>query len=214
MRVADHRLTDTAVDHLETANHGGPFTAGQPDTLILHFTAGDSIDWAIRTLCDPTPGQRVSAHVVVARDGHLTQLLPFDTVAWHAGRSTWGGRHELNRVSLGIEIDNAGRLEPQRPGVYTSWQGSEYGDADATSAVHRNESSPSWWQRYPAPQLAVVEQLCRRLVAEYRLRWILGHEEVAPSRKHDPGPAFPLDEIRARLWGPCRRKTQAGDIPT
>lgn len=45
----------------------------------------------------------------------------------------------------------------------------------------------------------MVEELCALLVAEYSIRHILGHEEIAPDRKIDPGPAFPLDELRARL---------------
>lgn len=200
MRVEGHRLVGAGVHFAPSPNTPGPFAAGAPDTLVLHFTAGDSADWAVGLLRDSTPGRRVSAHLVVGRDGTVTQLLPFDAIAWHAGRSAWGGRQEFNDFSLGIEIDNAGRLR-ERDGAYLSWLGCAYGPAAAVRAVHRNETEPAWWQRYPALQLEVVESVCRLLVARYGLRWILGHEEIAPGRKDDPGPAFPLDELRGRLLG-------------
>ena len=199
MRIENHRLAGAR--QVPSPNQGGRFSAGAPDTLILHFTACDDPGLAIRVLSDPTPGRRVSAHLVVSRDGDVTQLLPFDTIGWHAGRSAWGGREEFNRMSLGVEIDNPGRLEERGEGVLVSRLGRVYGPEDAVLAVHRNESEPAWWLRYPREQLEVVEALSALLVAEYGLRWILGHEEIAPGRKDDPGPAFPLDELRSRILG-------------
>ena len=199
MRIENHRLAGAR--QVPSPNQGGRFSAGAPDTLILHFTACDDPDLAIRVLSDPTPGRRVSAHLVVSRDGDVTQLLPFDTIGWHAGRSAWSGREEFNRMSLGVEIDNPGRLEERGEGVLVSRLGRVYGPEEAVLAVHRNESEPAWWLRYPRGQREVVEALSALLVAEYGLRWILGHEEIAPGRKDDPGPAFPLDELRSRILG-------------
>lgn len=200
MRVVGHRLVGDGVCFAPSPNTPGPFAPGAPDTLVLHYTAGDDAAWAVSQLREPTPGQRVSAHLVVARDGAVTQLLPFDAIAWHAGRSAWGGREEFNAFSLGIELDNAGRLQ-ERDGALVSWLGRAYAPQEAVRAVHRNQTEPAWWQRYPEVQVAVAERLCQLLVAEYGLRWILGHEEIAPARKQDPGPAFPLDALRARVLG-------------
>ena len=202
MRIENHRLADAR--QVPSPNHGGPFGPGAPDTLVLHYTACDDADLAIRVLTDGDAERRVSAHLVIGRDGEVTQLLPFDTIAWHAGQSAWGGREGFNRMSLGVEIDNSGRLEEREKGVLVSRLGRVFGPEEAVLAVHRNESEPSWWLRYPPEQLAVVEALSARLVAEYGLRWILGHEEIAPDRKDDPGPAFPLDELRARILGAPR----------
>jgi N-acetylmuramoyl-L-alanine amidase len=211
MRIENHRLVEAAWH--ESPNQGGPFPTGAPDTLILHYTAGDTAAWAIDKLSDPTAGARVSAHLVVARDGGVTQLLPFDTIGWHAGRSSWGGRTAFNHFSLGIEIDNAGRLTPDGDG-FVNWRGLPYDRADAVQAVHRHESEAAWWHSYPAEQLRVVEALSRLLVETYGLRWILGHEEIAPDRKDDPGPAFPLDELRQRLLpGPLADYPDAGPPP-
>jgi N-acetylmuramoyl-L-alanine amidase len=202
MHIDRHRLVGEDIVHRLSPNQGGIFAAGTPDTLILHFTAGDGAQWAIDKLCDPTPGGRVSAHLVVDRDGTVTQLLPFDTVAWHAGASDWGGRTGFNNFSLGIEIDNAGRLQPQGD-HFVSWRGHPYAAEDALLETHRNEQQPSWWHRYPPAQLDVVTDLCSLLTETYRMRYILGHEEIAPQRKQDPGPAFPLDELRQRLLPPA-----------
>lgn len=195
MHIDQHRLAGDGIVHKTSPNAGGMLPAGVPDTVVLHFTAGDGIDWAVDTLCDPTPGGRVSAHLVIGRDGAIVQLLPFDTIAWHAGRSSWGGRSEFNNFSVGIEIDNAGRLTPEAD-HFVSWKGTRYAAADATQGTHRNESDRTWWHRYPQVQLDRTIEVCQQLQRTYAVRWILGHEEIAPDRKDDPGPAFPLDDLR------------------
>ncbi len=204
MNITNHRLS--GIPFIESPNQGGPFAPGLPDTIVIHYTAGGSAESAISTLCDRH--RRVSAHLVVGRDGRTTQLLPFNIVGWHAGRSQWGGRTGLNHHSIGIEVDNAGQLW-ERDGSYLSWFGQTYPPAEVIRGTHRNQSLPgahphvrqprSYWHHYPQTQLQVVEETCAALIAVYRVCHILGHEEIAPDRKVDPGPAFPLDEMRARL---------------
>lgn len=196
MRIRDHRLSGKGVEHYESPNRGGHFGPDDLDTIVIHYTAGGDARSAIDILCDTE--RKVSAHLVVARDGAVSQLLPFDTVGWHAGKSTWQGRDGLNDYSIGIEVVNPGRLQ-HRGGRYVSWFGKDYPEEDVVEGVHRNESTTSYWHRFPAQQLAVVEQLCALLVDDYGISHILGHEEIAPDRKDDPGPAFPLDDLRDRL---------------
>ena len=201
MKIRNNRLEGEGVEHLESPNHSGPFEPGILDTIVVHFTDGGSADWAIRTLTDPQ--RRVSSHLVVARDGRVFQMLPFNLIGWHAGESSWGGRRSFNKFSIGIEIDNAGLLQEQEGGGYLSWFGQEYPEEQMVRGVHRHDTEPTCWHRYTDVQLRVVEELCGLFVTEYGIRYILGHEEIAPNRKIDPGPAFPLDEMRERvLWRP------------
>src|SRR3712207_3108466 len=106
LSIANHRLQSpaSAVVWQPSPNHGGLFAAGKADTIVVHYTAGRSAKSSASTLS--RPGSGVSAHLVVGRGGELFQLVPFDTVAWHAGASAWKGRTGLNRYSIGIEIDN------------------------------------------------------------------------------------------------------------
>ena len=212
MHIDQHRLAGDGIVHKTSANVGGTLPAGVADTVILHFTAGDSIDWAVDRLCDPRPGQRVSAHLVIGRDGSIIQLLPFDTIAWHAGRSCWGGRSEFNNFSVGIEIDNAGRLTPEAD-HFVSWKGTRYDAAEATQGTHRNESEPSWWHRFPLAQLDRTFEVCHQLRQVYNVGWILGHEEIAPDRKDDPGPAFPLDDLRQQVLPAVLARYESGPDP-
>ena len=117
----NHRFK--GVNYIESPNQGGPFAPGLPDTIVIHYTAGANAESAIHTLCDRE--RKVSAHLVVGRDGAVTQLLPFNIVGWHAGRSLWRERTSLNQYSIGIEIDNAGQLS-ERDGRYESWFGQTY----------------------------------------------------------------------------------------
>lgn len=196
MRISQHLLSGDGIDFRESPNQGGAFDAGHPDTIVLHYTAGGSVESAVRTLSNPV--RKASAHVVVGRDGSITQLVPFQRIAWHAGRSSFQGRSGLNRYAIGIEIDNAGRL--QRVGSrFTAWFGRDYPPDEVVQAVHRNESVAAPWHRYTEAQIGLVEDLCEVLMAHYPIARIVGHEEISPGRKSDPGPAFPLDKLRQRL---------------
>ena len=74
-----------------------------PDMIVLHYTAGGNAMSSAHYLARADTD--ASAHLVIARDGGIIQLLPFDTIAWHAGQSEYAGRTNLNRYSIGIEMD-------------------------------------------------------------------------------------------------------------
>lgn len=80
----NHRLEGDGIPFRESPNHGGLFEPGLPDTIIIHYTAGSSAESSVKVLCDPK--RKASAHLVVGRDGSVTQLVPFNTVAWHAAQ--------------------------------------------------------------------------------------------------------------------------------
>jgi len=199
--IVNHRLTADIATFRESPNHGRQFPPGQPDTLVIHFTAGRSVESSVTTLCNPA--SRASAHLVVGRDAKVVQLVDFNTVAWHAGVSQYRDRVGLNNYSIGIEIDNAGRLTRTEGGDFATWFGMKIPAGDVISAVHRNETVAALWETFTAEQIDKVFELAQMLVAQYGIRTIVGHEEIAPGRKSDPGPAFPLDRMRERIldWG-------------
>ena len=199
MQLVQYRLQGAGIRHLTSPNQGGPYAAGDLDTIVIHYTACQNAQEAIDILCDPR--RKVSAHLVVGRDGDVAQLLPFDTIGWHAGQSTWGPRQRFNRYSLGIEIDNAGQLR-EKVGRFFSHSGVEYPPDQVVQGVHRHHTQPTFWHVFPTAQIDLVERLCALLLATYPIDHILGHEEIAPQRKIDPGPAFPLDRLRGRLIKP------------
>ena len=86
----------------------GPRKGGilKPDMVVLHYTAMQSAEAAISTLCDPE--NEVSAHYLIARDGTVTQMVDETARAWHAGAGRWAGCDDLNSRSIGIELDNDG----------------------------------------------------------------------------------------------------------
>ena len=133
--IANHHLE--GADCIESPNQGGPYAPGALDTIIIHFTAGANAESAIDTLCNVE--RKVSAHLVVARNGTVSQLLPFNIIGWHAGHSKWGERECFNQYSIGIEIDNAGELE-ERDGCYESWFGRAYPPEEVVHGVHRHQT--------------------------------------------------------------------------
>lgn len=196
--LSDHLLSGDHVIQKECKKNAQKFDLQEMDTIIIHYTAGRNAESSVNYLCNEDV--KASAHLVIGRMGEIYQLVPFDTIAWHAGKSHYGNRSGYNKYSIGIEIDNAGPLEKSGT-EYISWFGGRYQSNDAILATHPNESKPRYWHTYTQAQIEACRQVCELLIKnkQYNINTILGHEEIAPKRKSDPGPAFPLDKLRNSL---------------
>jgi N-acetylmuramoyl-L-alanine amidase len=202
MNIRTHRLIrddGQAVPYLVSPHAGGVIT---PRYLVVHYTAGSSAAGTIAWF--QHPASRVSAHLVIARDGRVTQMVPFNREAWHAGQSRWGTLSGLNRHSIGIELDNAGCLIRSGGKWVSPLTRKSYPDSDVTVAPHKNDppsTAPSGWHAYTPEQIEATLECGLALVEHYSLADVLGHEDIAPGRKRDPGPDFPMESVRARLMG-------------
>jgi N-acetylmuramoyl-L-alanine amidase len=129
------------------------------------------------------PAARVSSHYVVDEDGTIYALVPEPRRAWHAGVSFWRGRRGLNDFSIGIEIVNPGHEWGYRP--------------------------------FPPAQIESVTALCRDILTRHEIpaRNIIGHSDVAPNRKQDPGELFPWEALAAAGVGLWPGGTDAGIGP-
>jgi N-acetylmuramoyl-L-alanine amidase len=198
MKVADHRLHSDdgePVAFEPTPNQGGEL---DPRYLVMHYTAARSAEGSIRWLT--SPDARASAHLVIGRDGSITQLLPFDRVAWHAGPSRWDGLEGLNHYSIGIELCNAGRLE-RKGDKWCAWFGTAYSDDEIMVACHPSEDQTCGWHLYTPEQIEAALKASEAIIKAYDLLDLVGHDDISPGRKVDPGPAFPMDSFRAHLFG-------------
>ena len=186
-RVALHHLVD--VPFSASPNHAGELV---PEAVVIHYTAGGT--GAATWLCNPLA--KASAHLVINRAGAVTQLVAFNRRAWHAGRSVWQGRTGLNGWSIGIELENWGPLRRQGD-VFLTWTGRQVPRERVGWGTHKHGGRDRWWEVYPAPQLKACIEACRALVAAYpTIATILGHDDVAPGRKRDPGPLFPMAMLK------------------
>jgi N-acetylmuramoyl-L-alanine amidase len=202
MKIRAHRLyddADRALAYVASPNIGGLIV---PQYLIVHYTAGSSAAGTIAWFS--SPASKVSAHLVIARDGTITQMVEFNHLAQHAGQSQWGSLSGLNRYSIGIELDNAGQLIYSGGKWVSPLTRRSYADRDVTVACHKNDppgAAPSGWHAYSAAQIEATLAVGLCLVQQYKLVDVLGHDDIAPARKRDPGPDFPLMSVRARLFG-------------
>lgn len=202
MKILNHRLVGDdgqPFPYAASPNRGGELV---PEYLVMHYTAGSSAEGSVDWLCNPVA--RASAHLVIGRDGRIAQLVPFNRVAWHAGQSQWAGRSGLNGCSIGIELDNAGHLERAGGRWISTASKRVYADDDVLVANHKHDrpgTPPSGWHEYSEAQIAAALEVGLVLMAKYALKDVLGHEDIAPGRKADPGPAFPSPSFRARLLG-------------
>ena len=115
----------------------------------------------------------VSAHYLIDEDGTTTAMVPEDRRAWHAGAGSWRGATDVNDRSVGIELVNPGH---------------DFG-----------------YRAFPDPQIAALIELCQGILARHPIpaRNVVGHSDVAPARKIDPGELFPWPWLAAEgigLW--------------
>ena len=193
--IHNHRLV--GIPYVASPNSGG---ALQPRFLVIHYTAGgDGFDTAAYFA---RRAAKASAHLVIRRDGTIVQCVPFNTVAWHAGKSRWVGKDgrayaNLNQHSIGIEIENWGPLTRSAAG-WVSWSGTQVDAARVTEARHKSGAPDCGWERYTPLQVRTARVVAAALCAAYGIREIVGHDDIAPGRKTDPGPAWDMDGLRNR----------------
>lgn len=138
------------------------------DLLVLHYTGMESGQAALDRMRDPQA--KVSAHYMVWEDGRVSRLVNEDRRAWHAGVSSWNGDDDLNSRSVGIEIVNGGHDCPLPGGGLPP---------------------------YPADQVSAVIDLSKQIVQRHGIPpvRIVGHSDIAPVRKIDPGEHFPWEQL-------------------
>ena len=203
MEIIAHRLANANfITQLNTPNQGAFI---DPKYLVMHYTAGRSGPSSVEHFLKPAA--KASAHLVIDRDGSIYQLVPFNRAAWHAGDSNWAGISGLNNHSIGIELDNAGRL--QKVGDrFQAWFGAFYEHSEVIQAQHKFAKTAEYWHAYTPAQMDALLEVTEVIFANYELRDIVGHDDIAPARKVDPGPAFPMASFRARFAG---RAVSTGD---
>lgn len=169
-------------DYVVDASFTSPNQDSRVRTLVLHYTQTPLPD-ALRILTDPA--RAVSAHYLVPdpsaggpRAGTVLRLVDERERAWHAGVSYWRGERQLNAGSIGIEIVNLGY---------------PMGD-DALPLMQRG------WYAFDDAQIDLVARLARDIVARHAIapERVVGHGDVAPGRKVDPGPRFPWETLYRR----------------
>ena len=121
----------------------------------------------------------VSCHYLIKNNGEILTIVPNLYIAWHAGRSSWSGYKSLNKNSIGIEITNPGHV---------------FG-----------------YKKFSKKQISSLSKLSKFLIKKYKinLKNILGHSDIAPSRKKDPGEKFPwkyLSQSKVGLWHTLKRQ--------
>jgi N-acetylmuramoyl-L-alanine amidase len=113
------------------------------------------------------PDAKVSAHYVVTEDGEVVAMVDEANRAWHAGKSWWRGINDVNSASIGVEIVNPGHEFGYRP--------------------------------FPPAQMAAVEALVAAVVRRHGIAPanVVGHSDIAPARKQDPGELFDWPRLAA-----------------
>jgi N-acetylmuramoyl-L-alanine amidase len=151
--------------------------------VVIHYTEMKPVETALARMCDPEAS--VSAHYCITEEGEVIRLVPEDRRAWHAGASYWRGIPDVNSASIGIELDHPGHA-PENGG----------------------------YRGFAEAQIDALIPLLARIVKQYDIPRanVVGHSDVAPMRKVDPGELFPWDRLaQAKLCLPKPECLAAGN---
>lgn len=181
MRVDPASHLITGVHYIPSPNADERPEGCQPSVIVLHNISlppgefgGHCIEQLFTNQLDPDvhpdfasiAEHRVSAHVLVRRDGSIVQFVPFHRRAWHAGISSYEGRENCNDFSIGIELEGTDTLP---------YENAQY------------------------QVLATLIDALRITYPSLSRQRIVGHSEIAPDRKTDPGQAFDWDRLHQQL---------------
>ena len=176
----DSGLLDEA-KHLPSPNFDDRPDNGPMDLLVIHNISlppgqfgGPWIDDLFTNQLNPNAhpyfkeihAMKVSAHILIRRDGEIVQYVPFHKRAWHAGQSNYCGRQRCNDFSIGIELEGT-------------------------------DEQPFEERQYQ--QLAELIKSLLRAYPSLSTEHIIGHSDIAPGRKTDPGPHFNWQKLRRLL---------------
>jgi N-acetyl-anhydromuramyl-L-alanine amidase AmpD len=195
----------------ETGNRSQSRNSRQ--VVVLHYTAGYDLDSAVDHFLNTNADRKASAHFVVDVNGDIVQMVSTEEVAWHAGRGVYRGQSGgFNNKSIGIEIVNPGYHFRRSNGTFENWRRQAVSPARLAPFPGMTEardpwvsSSPVFWPNFPPEQIEAVENLVRTLLGAYpSIEDIVSHRDVDPIEKLrvDPGPAFPMRQIRMLLADP------------
>jgi N-acetylmuramoyl-L-alanine amidase len=162
--------------HYSSPNYNNRPTGenGRVRQIILHYTDTDDLKASLDILLSKEC--KVSAHYIIDVDGQVYELVSPDMRAWHAGISCWDNVENVNDYSIGIEIQNPGHKILQT----------------ADKLVH-----------YPKIQIDALLLLLKHLCDKYDINSsaVIGHSDIAPERKLDPGEHFPWDVLGENGFG-------------
>ena len=141
--------------------------------LIIHYTGMQSARVSMKRL--KNPNSKVSCHYLIDRNGQIYKMIDDANIAWHAGKSKWKNIKNLNKYSIGIEIQNKGHFIN--------------------------------YQNFPKKQISSLIVLIKSLLKKYKIKKnnVLGHSDIAPLRKKDPGEKFPWNFLSSKgvaIWYP------------
>ena len=150
--------------------------------LIIHYSGMQSGRVSMNRLKNPK--SKVSCHYFIERNGNIFKMVEDDKIAWHAGKSKWKDLKNLNKHSIGIEIQNKGHFIN--------------------------------YQSFTKKQIFSLIKLIKLLMKKYKInkKNILGHSDIAPLRKLDPGEKFPWNYLSKKgvaVWYP-KNKIKADEI--
>jgi N-acetylmuramoyl-L-alanine amidase len=192
--------------YIESPNHSDRIhkitkqAVDKPSMLILHYSAVPKQE-AIDIFMNPK--RQVSYHYLIDTDGGTTQFVPENKRAWHAGAANWKGDQDINSISIGVSLENLGfKWKKEHP----------------TNGIVIPGSNEQWYP-FDDKAIDVLIPALKQLIETYKIlpSMIVGHCDILPEFKQDPGPLFPWEKLYQNgigMWYDLDKPLKNVEIPT
>lgn len=179
---------------LESPNKLLGWNGKKPEGIIIHYTAGSTLAGAYNTLMNPKT--KASAHVIIDKDGSITNIVSVENRAWHAGTSSWIDKSNCNNFMLGIELVNVGYLNSSKYENGKTKITTSYGSLFIGESQY-DFNTEKLWDVFPQEQIDTLIEVVNEWQEKFQIpnSMVVGHSHISPKRKIDPGPLFPWYRI-------------------
>jgi N-acetyl-anhydromuramyl-L-alanine amidase AmpD len=185
----------------------GQYPDGYPEGAVVHFTAGRSLKGESDAMNTVKNGDENGfMFFVISRGGTVYQNFTLNNWGYHAGQSSYPGLGVgVSSKLVGIEICNAGKLTKKENGTYVSWFGEIYPESEVRWVKADGPRQEGYYHKFTEDQeealIALLVWLKKNNPEKFQVKYIVGHEDVSPGRKQDPGGALSMtiNELRKQV---------------
>jgi hypothetical protein len=190
----------------------GKYPYGYPQGAVVHFTAGRTKGTSKYSDADITKifienscNEKKFCYFIIDPKGNIYQQFPLNEWGYHAGESSWQGlKGTVSNELVGIEVMCAGKVEKEGS-QFKSWFGETYSEKEVRYSDKNKNIEKGYYHKYTAEQekglIKLLQWLKENGQGIFEYKYVLGHDEVAPTRKNDPGASLSttMSEFRVKL---------------
>ncbi len=178
----------------------GSYPKGYPEGAVIHFTGGASTESSLSY-----GREQGFCFFMIDKAGRILQSFPLNRWGFHAGPSSWKGLSGVSKHFVGIELDCGGKLQQRADGEFITWFGRVVPEDKRRMVTTQDNRKGGYYEKFTQAQedslLMLLKWLKRNNPGVFKFANVVGHDEISPGRKIDPGGSLSMTmpELRKAL---------------